>query len=187
MSPITAEELGRLRIPLALLPGFDPIGALVRVAGCRGLVVGRDTARPETRWGEWLIHPLDEWKDLPLDCGTLVRSCRGSEAQIDLAESSTADRLSRWMALRLGMRADWGDCTAPRWYAAGMTPSTPWWVIQWGRESRIFASAAYHGARVIPVPDLHFDAGDARRLPDGSRFADRLALGTVAVHVGSTP
>jgi hypothetical protein len=38
-----------------------------------------------------------------------------------------------------------------------------------------------------PGTALSIDPNDPRRLPDGSRYVDRLALALVAQHVGSRP
>lgn len=152
MSDITAEELARLRISLSALPGFDPIGL-------------------------WLYRTFAAMADIR-------RVCDGHTSQgdaVSAADSSTADRLARWLAARVGLEV---GCTAPRWFlgegAWAVLTDDHGFARRW-RGNDINAL----GGLVPAMVDL--SPRDPRRLPDGSRYVDRLALALVAVHVGGQP
>jgi len=102
---------------------------------------------------------------------------------VTLADASTADRVARWVADRVGMEI---GATAPSWQSP---PRESEDVVVWtllgstaDPHHRRFWLQGFGVARVPALAGL--DYTDDRRLPDGSRYVDRLALARVAVHVG---
>lgn len=170
---ITDADLSRLRVPLASLPGLVPVGLRVVSTGERGgwvLPVGlhRDRYQVASPDGLAVGSECIDWDDLDFTWA------------YDLQDSSTADRVARWVADR--RRVEVG-CTAPEWgvslfnlYALRTI------TIRSGREH-------YHRweAPRVDGSDLWSWYHDDRLLPDGSRYVDRLSLTLVAVLVGSQP
>ena len=163
-----------MRIPLAALPGFDPVGLFVR-----GLI------NDDGRYLVSGVSPCD-----PVAILVDGRESRGYRTvsfelvDLDVADSSTADRLARWLAARVGLEV---GCTAPGWKGQ----DDGWVLTTFGKG--VFFGAMPSNSRpaghISIVPGLAgIDVpGGYRRLPDGSLFRDRLALAVVAVHVGSRP
>ena len=155
MSP---AELAMLRVPLSSLPGFDPVGLVLHHhSGWSGFAIGRSPR------GSLVCYSSG------------VSQLEPAAAEIDLADSATADRVARWAAAQVELAT---DCTAPGWRY--LPDSVGWWL------------AAPDGAGwFFPVSSLPlvkvFWADDDRLLPDGSRYVDRLALALVAVYLGSQP
>ncbi len=89
------------------------------------------------------------------------------DPSVDLADASTADRVARWRALQCaGIRV---GPTAPAWIHLGYGA----WGLAWVGGRTTFC-------RSCCLPE-GVDPDDSRRLPDGSRYVDRLALARVAV------
>lgn len=167
---LTPEELKRLRIPVSKLPGMD----------YRGL----DIYNPKT--GETAIAQR-------------VVEPRIGNAEVDLADSSTADRVVRWLATQVGLEA---GCSAPIWSRFGVRGRR--WRL--GVPNEAYATDWYAGLlneyafsfavpdgdypprvnrKVIP-PEYEIDPLDVRRLPDGSYYVDRLALRHASVFMGKS-
>jgi hypothetical protein len=182
---LTSEELARLRVPLDRLPGFDPVG--LRVIGEDGLPAGLVTL--STGVHVFLADDVNE------DGSNLHYP---ADFDANLSDSATADRVARWCAGRVGLEV---GCTAPGWrsYSARADPPLAIWLFgELGLGVRVFANQprrdppltgwAYSRAVENVVPALaDLDPTDARLLPDGARWIDRLALALVATHLGGTP
>jgi hypothetical protein len=158
VSALTAEELGRLRVSLDLLPEFDPVGLHI--------------------WDEeYERHVLvteahETILDLHLRQEDAFRIQR-REARLDLADASTRDRVARWLGGRHGLR---GGCVAPSWVNR---------THDFMLGGAVMFRRKRNGHVSIVVPELVATAlPDLRDLPDGSRYVDALALALVAVHVG---
>lgn len=110
-------------------------------------------------------------------------SVDGIGRHVSLVESATADRVARWLAARVGLEV---GCTAPEWrWRAGVRA----WGLIAAFSGRYFVETRRQvwGRDDVVVPTLDvadLDPADTRKLSDGSRFVDRLALAIVAVHVG---
>lgn len=94
--------------------------------------------------------------------------------EIDLADAATADRIARWVAGRVGFEH---AATAPNWGTSGSDHP-----VHGPSRYAYLGDSDHH----FDLPD-DFDDTDDRRLPDGSMYADRLALALVAQHLGATP
>lgn len=180
---ITTEEMARLRVGLAELPGFDPVGLRVWEEAEAGVVVGRDDRPEGERRGEWLVYPATgEWEGCDTGGCDPVISAGPSHLTIDLADSATRDRVARHVAARA--RLEIGN-TAPQWTCTFRAEGFGRWSIT-GRHER---QRTYHGGHhewgeaVRELQDI--DATDARTLSDGSSYADALALALVACHLGA--
>jgi hypothetical protein len=159
VADLTSEEMAALRVPLAALPGFGPVGLSLwnERDGLRGTVVETDMGLAVfcMTEGDGHLHDRDDaW-------------------EYDLADASTRDRIARWVAGRAGLTL---GSTAPDW---GWCPPVMTWRLsaergEWDAPQALFDDAFW---------DIHL--GDTRRLPDGSGYADAKALGMAAVHVGS--
>lgn len=173
MADLTTADLARLRVPLASLPGLDPVGLVV--ATWTGY--HRNDPEPSGRELFALWSPNDG-APLVVERGVGLR--RRYRVEADLSDRSTRNRVAEWLAGRVGLEV---GSTAPVWvgYIDG------WRLL--GTEHtqgnlRLFTWDT-GGTRTATVPalaDLH--PVDDRRLPDGSRFVDAWALALVAVHVG---
>lgn len=191
MSPLTAEELGRLRVPLAALPGLydNPMGLLVVDADDEwGVIVCRAQDYDDPA-------PGDNDHETPLVLVAWSRCGADAEAPewIEVADLSVsldvgpnADRVARWLAARVGLEV---GCTAPLWSVCARGWGGHGWALtqrdfEGETTCKVFASP-YNGgdcAALTEMDELRTDAGP--RLPDGSLFRDRLALALVAQHIG---
>lgn len=172
---IAAEELARLRVPLASLRDFDPTGLDLQADGW--------TYPPHVleNGGDDLLVYDGKWRTS--EPWWLRREGPDGVAwAIDLADASTADRVARWVAGRTGADSTSGltwSFDYPGWSLRGARPMGPY---------AYFAPSVDGLMGAIAVPALAnldgFRSADDRRLPDGSRFVDRLALALVAVHIG---
>jgi hypothetical protein len=176
---LTSEELARLRVSLAKLPGLNAAGLFCwdrGESGCCVLEVDN----------HWVRFAGD---DLP--------NVSTGSVDLDLSDSATADRVARWCAGRVGLEV---GCTAPGWrsYSARADPPLAIWLLGEPGDARVFANQprrdppltgwAYSRAVENVVPTLaDLDPTDARLLPDGARWIDRLALALVATHLGGLP
>lgn len=158
---IRSEEAERLVVPLSALAGLDPVGLPVVYRNERWrvnrLIVSRDQPRASC-----VIERLDgegAWPEMP----------PYDVLAIDLADDATADRIARWLGVRVGLEV---PCTAPVW---GFDEGD--WQVVSGNDVATFD-------HVFALTEL--DPFDVRTLPGGARFVDRLALAVVARHVGST-
>jgi hypothetical protein len=159
--PLAALE--HLRLPLVETPGVDPTGLRILLRG----------------W-EWYGTPLalSRWTttvfiyNAPATFPAVMRVEHGAEISpddilLDLTDAATRDRLVRWLAACLGHTT---GCTAPHW---GRHRDT--WALDrtlFRREDRFDDDP-----RDPYVPALWaIDITDDRRLPDGSRYVDALAL-----------
>lgn len=170
-----AEEMGRLRVPLASLAGFDPVGLVVDGA----VIVSRAEEQDNDEAG-WAA----EFATLPPPSLLAIATVEGvrfrvaAEVSVTLADASTADRVARWVAGRVGLEV---GCTAPGWREGRQGGlGLPGWLLDTGDGSKFFT---YDSLPVVRA----FWMDDDRLLPDGSRYVDRLALALVAVHVGGQP
>jgi hypothetical protein len=172
---LTTEDMGRLRVPLAALPGLDPVGLDLVALG----------------QGEWAVHVLDAdgpWPQHDL----LVYDGRWRTTEswwlhgdgpelttwaVDLADAATRDRVARQLAGRVGLEV---GCTAPSF---DRTPVG--WALVGPHDCIIYAEPDADLDEFVEVPALaDLDPADDRRLPDGSIYRDALAQAIVAVHVG---
>lgn len=158
---ISTEEFARLRVPLASLPGFDPVGLRINAGSYgKGLCTGASPI-------------IAAWRFL-CDDGS-AGGADGGALRVDLADASTADRVARWVAGRVDFEV---GCTAPDWHHGTDHDGNGGWLLFWFDDGD---SAEYY----FGYPELEgLDWEDPRRLPDGSRYVDRLALALVAVHLG---
>jgi hypothetical protein len=179
---LTLEELARLRVPLDKLPGLDAVGLTAYAMDLQWIVIGDGGCEGL----DILAWTLDEQVPVPREV-----------MAISLADSATADRVARWCAGRVGLEV---GCTAPGWrsYSARADPPLAIWLLGEPGDARVFANQprrdppltgwAYSRAVENVVPALaDLDPTDARLLPDGARWIDRLALALVATHLGGTP
>lgn len=193
---ITNEEMNRLLLPLAKLPGLDPVGLRVAVEGCGvGIVVEPDDAEPENRHGEWIVYPIGGWPETEPYISHDALSVKASEMAIDLADAATRDRVARWAAGRAG---ETSGCTAPsfrRGYEGlygflGTMGRVVFGVRDTAEEAGLIGRSVQdpHGSHHvggIAVPGLVvLDEEDRRALPDGSLYRDARALALVAQHLG---
>lgn len=89
----------------------------------------------------------------------------------------TADRVARWVAGRVGFEF---GCTAPDWFRERDRQ----WLIG-GDFDFDFTFGPAASRHLIPsLADIN--PTDDRRLTDGSRYTDRLALALVAQHLGGS-
>lgn len=176
------DDLSRLRLRLAELPGFDPVGLRVtREDGLAGTAVGDGfvviRAPSMAFWQSG--DPWAPW-------ATFVTT----------ADASTRDRVARWVAGRLGK--DVGP-SGPCWGAVSNGYEGGGWALlsRLGRGMSIFMDPDRLPLAALPplvpggesvwvgVPALAtLDPRDDRLLPDGSRWVDAAALAEVARHVG---
>lgn len=170
---ITPEEMARLRVPLSALPHFRPD----LIWECQGDRVVQVWSVLEEEQEHYFLarHDGDDsvakWWSEP-----------ESWMMLDLSDASTADRCARWLAGRVGLEV---GCTAPGWFFHEAMVA---WLLGRGRRdtTRLFAQNGPDIDYVVhTLADL--DPTDDRRLPDGSRYVDRLALALVCRHVGGTP
>lgn len=183
MADLTITEQERLRVSLASLSGFDPVRLRTTTRCCGNSVRGGDVAD----FGDFEM-PMDEGEEC---CGNLID-------EVDLAHPDTADRVARWLAGRVGIEV---GCLAGGWrYAGSMhwvllggngAEATPEVERRDGAAGHGFCAMGWVGALrstpTVVVALERVDPHDPRRLPDGSRYVDRLALALVAAHVGSQP
>ncbi len=185
MGELTQEEMGRLRVRLADLPGFDPVGLTAHVdASGRsddhrlGVYVpggpGRDTGVSGIPPYHWVWHGEDLY-DPDVWCMSTVST----------ADARTRDALARWiMSHDAGMKIR--RCTAPN-FRSWVTHKAIGWHITNGPGWSASQSAVddYRALLVPGLADLHpNDPGHERVLPDGSRWVDAAALAEVVRHLG---
>lgn len=152
-----------LRVPLAALPGIDPTWLVLHHhTGWSGVVVRRSPRGSLVCYagGTSQLEPAD--------------------ALLDLADASTRDRVARWCAARAELEV---GPTAPGWRGQDNPPGHPGWVLHSYGSGSFFSSWTSTGAHVPTLADLA--PADSSALPDGSRSVDAIALGRVAVHLGS--
>lgn len=186
---LTQTELDQLMLPLTSLPGFNPVGLHLaspfandgKMVYIHWLCVDRDTLNADD-------GAINCW------CGEdngFTGWIERRQWYLDLADASTADRVARWVAERLGLRIvdidhhlrehSHLECTAPVFFVNAYGQC----II--GRD-RIGARTSFHGWRqddpdkILALQDL--DQYDRRQLADGSRYVERLGLAIVAFHVG---
>lgn len=167
----TTDELARLRIPLSALPGFDPVGLRAWWPYLETHVLATGP------YGSSSIGLL-------VDTEVCLRSAGRQYLYVDLADASTADRLARWLAGRVGLEV---GCTAPGWFPK-LGPDR--WLLRTAHGARLFVRAIpdrvdggdadHHWHSVPGLPSVSFGCV----LPDGSLYTDRLALALVAQHIG---
>lgn len=171
---LVAVRPAELRIALASLPGMGPGGLNVEttedwlhaVAMSRspdGLVRGY-----ATRWDE----------ERGASGGTIWQT-PDTRCWVTAADSSTRDRLLRYVAKRVG-RDTAGRC--PWWWPLRTGPR---WGLGYGDQAQWddFGIGAWY--EVPTLADL--DPGCPTLLEDGARLVDAVALVRVAVHLGSRP
>lgn len=150
---IPPKQMTNLHIPLLALPGFDPAG--LRCAD--GVII------PDAPGYPWRF--------------------------INLADASTRDRLTRYVAKLVGLKA---GCTAPAFRPAHALGLRTWELWTWELltpdrlEMAWFSAEWKHDSAdgKFLVPALSgLDPHDPAENPDGSRRADCVALGLVAVHL----
>lgn len=156
MNDLTSEEMAPLRVPLAALPGLDPVGLrLVRIDnGWTSVCVGTCFQRQLVMHNYFDSKPIVEW-------------------DVDLADASTRDRIARWAAERVGLEV---GSTAPSW---GWCPPVMTWRLyaehgEWDAPRSLFDDAFW---------DRHL--GNLRPLPDGALYVTALALAMAAAHLGA--
>lgn len=163
---IAAEEMERLRVRLADLPGFDPVGLVVQYEGderllCVGQFDGGVLLDDEGPDGEQLAA-------LPEQC------------EVSTADARTRDALARWVAGRIGRSV---GSIAPGW----VMHRQRWELSTDGDDTNTYFGVDWERPDVV-VPTLgDLDPRDPRLLPDGSRWVDAAALAAVARHVGGQP
>lgn len=195
VSAITAEEMAALWVPLASLPGFDPVGLRVLVRAETAVLTdiasgGVGPAEGPVWRGCWVWWADSSGHEDSVD---LVD---WSEVILDLADASTRDRVARWLAGRVGFAV---GCTAPDWIPTlkfglgsggiGYRDDGGYWTLCCSSRTEHFrAPKGSTGLKAFDeVPGLvSVDPHDAHRLPDDSRYADALALARVAVHTGES-
>ena len=172
---ITTEEMERLRVRLADLPGFDAGDEEWETASRR---FARHCMRQLA-----LNHGLDEPDDYELIAiNDAFDDALPEREYVSTADARTRDALARWVAERVNVSI--GCTIAPGFYwwdhdlSEGEEPA---WILQ----SIEPEARGYHGwtrARVLGL-----DPTDDRLLPDGSRWVDAAALAAVVRHVGGQP
>lgn len=175
MADLTPDDIAALRVRLSDI-GFDPVG----------LYAYRIGDEEDDR------YLLDD--DSVIELTRVYRSGSGpwmaeDELFVSTSDARTRDALARWVAGRVGLSP---SATAPSWHPDNYEAPS-WRLSAWYTEAAWFRapySANFRGMPILGeyiVPALAaLDARDARRLPDGSRLVDALALAAVAVHVGGT-
>jgi hypothetical protein len=167
MPDLTPDDMARLRVPLAVLPGFDPIGLFV--------ANGADDEG-------YLVLFRDETTILAHNCGTDEYPWWWSldeepGPEVSLTHASTRDRVARWVAGRSVQPFPLGS-TAPEVRLTDAMDGRPLLrLVGAGRQAAVFTSVALYG-----IADL--DPQDPRLLPDGSKWVDAAALAAVARQVG---
>lgn len=175
----------RLLVPLAKLPGLDPVGLPVRGRGMDsttdplGWAVGPTLTQTQTgRNGRLVARPSAE------SDGIAFGNWEWDDTlYLDLSDAATRDRCLRWLAGRVGLEV---GCGAPRWapwpdqMASWELDSTITWDPMAPVEGR--EGKAFRGCPAL----VDLDPTDDTRLPDGSRLVDALALAAV-LRQGGTP
>lgn len=171
MGELTSEEMERLRVRLADLPGFDPVPLFAYLLGDdeeeAWVVVGDGS----TRGVKYAILWSGSTRDVPL-----------SDVWVSTADARTRDALARWVAGRVGMSP---ASTAPAWHVGDPAPGT--WNLRWWYTEFVTFHAprpsSYRGTKVSSEHEVSalggLDSADPRRLPDGSRWVDAAALAAV--------
>jgi hypothetical protein len=187
----------RLLIPLAEVPGLDPVG--LRLYGHRGGLLGLALAA-----NPLMYYPYDHQRPIIGD----PTVCHASTA-----DSAARDRLLHWLAdsvgiytrnhIRTGVLER--GCSAPAWWPSqvggwylgafgspvhfGPTPRTM--MVGYRRVDTVYVVPALDGldrpieTRVVPgTAGLYYDFWAGERLPDGSCESAALALAAVVRHVG---
>lgn len=158
----TTEEMERLRVRLADLPGFDPLGLLAYHNGA--------------------LHILYDASAVPVDAARLSKP-GFQQVYVSTIHARTRDALARWCAVQVQAKSTPLDVTRAR-----LQSTAPTWErhpASWGWRLRFFlteVSLTSNDAEWTWVSDLKPD--DDRRLPDGSRWVDAAALAAVARHLG---
>ena len=178
-----------LLVPLASLPGFDPVG--LRVAS-----TATDNAKFPGLRGLFVAHAdCDEVRVLWVaDDGP--ENWPAAQVLLDLADAATRDRLARYVAGRVGLEV---GSTAPTW-----APDRAWDVYGWTLgdnhsprsvmfmpPEQIGRRPNWIGNRRIPVPGLpdpnnlydDYRSPKPATVEDGTPLMYCVALGIVAVHV----
>lgn len=156
----TAPELAALRVSLADLP-IDPTGLDVYVPHYQMhtiCVLADDAVEPDL----WLFCA---------EPGAGARRFARASGEIDLADTSAADRVARWAARKVEIPSSCGVI----WHSgfSSCADSSGW--ILYGTDGEDYADFFVSGDHEqSPLRVVNPD--DGRRLPDGSRYVDRLAL-----------
>jgi hypothetical protein len=193
---LTTEDMGRLRVPLAALPGLDVRGLLLwptreelhrrDLAMFRTFSDGSAAGAQLPTGIEWIgvtrdtsDHALAGYVVTHTDFASrhgIVANFRGGPVDVDLADAATRDRVARWLAARVGLNTS-GRC--PWWFTLAPVASRPGWGLAYGPHG---SYETFGPGRETEVPALvGLNGADDRRLPDGSRYVDALALALVAV------
>ncbi len=162
----------RLLIPLAELPGLDPVGLVVHSRSYGELMcLGWCYDAPDRNIR--VVRNAGPW---PRGWG-LVSAWHGEYA-LDLSDAATRDRCLRWLAGRVELPK---GCGAPtwKWHSALRC----WLLSDGDGHCHTFARDWLYVEHHVPtLADL--DPTDDTRLSDGSRLVDALALAAVLRHVG---
>ena len=152
---IAPDEIVRLRLRVAGLPGLDVVGLFAYFLG------DEEDER----------HLITD--ETVVELQRVFRSHGGPwQSEEDLfvstADARTRDALARWVAERVGL---WFGSTAPTWWAA----ESDWWL------SAHRSDREWRKGEVPALGDL--SARDHRCLADGSRWVDAAALAEVVRHL----
>lgn len=166
----TEEELKRLLVPRAALPGFD-----------------HDCVR--------LCRPSGEFAGI----GVWGSARPAAVLCVDLADDATADRMTRWFAglWRAKFPRLHVPCTSPDWHwrqgrtwelrlpRLNVRYGEPHWDVHTFRLIPSDAELPYREGITVVRHDPLIDFEDTRCLPGGARFVDRLAMALSAPVLGS--
>lgn len=168
-----------LLVPLLALPGLDPVGLWVRhrasPSACRWLVTEHLPAI-EGRYPQPSRCVVAHGG--PHNVGDVDDKLR-----LNLADSATRDRVTRWIGARSNKAMD--HSSAPWWEWHG--PRRVWALIanRWVHYYSPFGDEIETADPLLAVLALRdLDPQDFTTLPDNSRRVDAHALALVAVHLG---
>lgn len=167
-------DLATLTLQVSALPGLDPTGLRAW---------WRPTWRPPVE-GECRAVGLTDAAVSILGDGQPPLEVPLEHAFIGADNAATRERLAQWLAEREG----WDEpgaltwAATPRHDATGQPDGGHWSLYDSAGRALHYSGDGREGAAVSAIASV--DVHDARLLPDGSRYADALALATVAWALG---
>lgn len=182
MGELTSEEMERLRVRLADLPGFNPVGLTVDAKNGDGSTFGAalcvGVRHPQGGTVFWM------WTEV----NGLVVFGHGTEVFVSTADARTRDALARWVAGRYGLRVG-SSCPSLLCNEQELFQ----WKLYSAPDFRVYNSGhvTFDGdAEDGPTELRRLRAEDPRLLPgltanDRARWVDAAALAAVARFVGS--
>ncbi len=185
MRTFTPEELARLEFRANLLPDFRAQGLS---AVLLGTVISPDPKvhilmPGDTADTTFVTHHIMVQKNrIPMTWVVMDK-----HLVLTAADEDTADRLARYVAPSLADANLGSGCTAPSWYYGNPRSAhiqqediTAWWL----ESSDPTVSPDFYDRENFPFAGIEeVDATDERRLPDGSKYIERLGLLYLARHL----